>query len=352
MVADGKKRYLYVGLGGEGEHIGSGGLYRRRDGEREWESINSGLPKNPQVRALAAHPQKPNIVFAGTQEGPYRSDDFGHRWEPLEVPGGKGDVWSLAFHPKNPKVIFAGYEPCAIFCSEDGGDSWRRMDTRNVIFPHITTYMPPLGKRVIEIAFDPVQPQDMYAAIEVGGLLASKDGGESWESIIDGPYVKNNTLDLHGVQVSPALPGTVFIVTQTAMFRSRDRGRRWEHVRLEEMFPGGTYCRDLAISPHDSRTMYLAAGAGGGSAMGAAEKGALFQSRDAGGTWSQIGPNVAPTSRMFQVAVDPLDSDRIFCCARAGQVYESLDGGNTWVEGQVPGEMSRSRHVYVMTRGR
>jgi photosystem II stability/assembly factor-like uncharacterized protein len=351
MVTGNKKRYLYVGLGGEGEHIGSGGLYRRGDGDGEWESINSGLSKNPQVRALAVHPERSNIVFAGTHEGPYRSDDFGRHWEPLEVPGGKGDVWSLAFHPEDPKVIFAGYERCSIFRSEDGGGSWRQMDTKNVVFPHITTYMPPLGKRVIEIAFDPANPADMYAAIEVGGLLASHDGGESWESIIDGPYIKNNTLDLHGVQVSPALPGTVFIVTQTAMFRSRDRGRRWEHVQIEEMFPGGTYCRDLAISPHESRTMYLAAGAGGGSAMGVAEKGALFQSRDAGETWGRIDLGDVPTSRMFQVVIDPSDSRRIYCCARAGQFYESLDGGSTWAGSQVPGEMSRSRHVYVIARG-
>ncbi|GIT43763.1 MAG: hypothetical protein Ct9H300mP11_16990 [Chloroflexota bacterium] len=42
--------------------------------------------------------------------------------------------------------------------------------------PHITTYMAPTGKRVIGMAFDPSNTQDIYAAIEVGGLLASRDG--------------------------------------------------------------------------------------------------------------------------------------------------------------------------------
>jgi len=130
---------------------------------------------------------------------------------------------------------------------------------------------------------------DMYAAIEVGGLLASRDGGESWESITDGLYVRNNTLDLHGVQVSPAAPGTVYIIAQVAMFRSRDRGHHWEHVQVEEMFPGGSYCRGLLVAPNDPHTMYLAAGAGGGGApRGTQEAGALFRSLDIGETWERV----------------------------------------------------------------
>ena len=105
----------------------------------------------------------------------------------------------------------------------------------------------------------------MYAAIEVGGLLGSRDGGESWTSLLDGPYVRNNTLDLHGVQVSSAAPGIVYIITQVAMFRGRDRGRHWEHIQIDEMFPGGSYCRGLLVAPNDPKIIYLAAGAGVGA---------------------------------------------------------------------------------------
>ena len=88
--------------------------------------------------------------------------------------------------------------------------------------------------------------------------------------MIDGPYLRNNTLDLHQVEVSSAAPGTVHIATQTAMFRSRDKGARWEHVQVEEMFPGGSYCRDLLVAPDDPKTIYLAAGAGGGGSAATA----------------------------------------------------------------------------------
>ena len=85
--------------------------------------------------------------------------------------------------------------------------------------------------------------------------------------------------------------------------------------------------------------------------MDATEQGALFRSRDAGETWGRIDLGDAPASRMFQAVLDPADSGRVYCCARTGQVYESQDGGNAWAKGQVPGEMSRSRHVYCMAHG-
>ena len=352
MAQNEHRTHVYVGLAGEGENIAEGGLLRRVEGEDDWRSVTNGLPEQPQVRALLVHPDDPAIVYAGTQLGVYRSDDRGDHWEALESPREGMDVWSLAFHPSDPDIIYAGYEPCSIYKTENGGESWKRMDTDRVAFPNVTTYMPPLAKRVIGIAADPSDPSDMYASIEVGGLLASRDGGESWDSITDGLYTENHTVDLHGVQVSPAAPGTVFIIAQVAMFRSRDRGHRWEHIRFGEMFPGGSYCRGLIVAPDDPNTLYLAAGAGGGGApAGTEEAGALFRSRDTGETWDRVDIGDTPPSRMFQIAIDRATPSNVYCCTGYGHFYASGDGGETWTGSDLPVEMSRSRHVYPMVAG-
>ena len=351
MTSNGHITHVYVGLAGEGDNIAEGGLYRMALGG-EWQLAEKGLPPQPQVRALLVHPDRPSVVYAGTQRGVYRSGDRGEHWEALEAPRDGQDVWSLAFHPSDPDVIFAGYEPCSIYRTLDGGETWRQMDTERVHYPNVTTYMQPLAKRVIGITADPSDPSDVYGAVEVGGLLASRDGGESWDSITDGLYVRNNTVDLHGVQVSAAAPGTVYIITQVAMFRSRDRGGRWEHVRFGEMFPGGSYCRGLIVAPDDPRTMYLAAGAGGGGApQGTQEAGALFRSRDVGETWERIDIGGTPPSRMFQIAIDRAAPSNVFCSAGYGQFYASADGGDNWTGSEIPVEMSRSRHVYPMVSG-
>ena len=263
-----------------------------------------------------------------------------------------GDVWSLAAHPNDPNVLFAGYDQCRVCCSEDGGATWQKMDTANINFPHITMTPTEICKRVIGISVDPNNPQDVYGAIEVGGLIASRDGGATWKSITDGHYTRLGPVDLHGVQVNPSAPGLVYIITQLAMFRSRERGENWEFVPIDEMFPGGSYCRGLIVDPTNPSNMYLAAGAGGGSAPpGTEEAGVLIRSRDAGETWEQVELGEVAPSRMFQIAIDRQAPSHVYCCDRDGHVYSSYDGGDTWSKSQVPGEMARGRHVYPMVCG-
>ena len=352
MAVAGHWTHAYLGLAGEGDYIGEGGLLRKADGEDEWQDISAGLPENPQVRALMLSRDNPQRLFAGTQDGVFRSDDRGKSWQALGDPSDGREVWSLAAHPNDANVIFAGYEPCAIARSTDGGDTWQEMDTSRVRFPHITTYMPPLGKRVIGIAIDPVDPANMYAAIEVGGLLGSRDGGLSWEQLLDGPFLRNNTLDLHEVQVSAAAPDTVQIATQIAMFRGRDHGRRWEHVQAPDQFLGGSYCRDLLVAPDDPKTLYLAAGAGGGAAPpDTVQSGTLLRSRDIGETWEAIDLGEKPPGRMMQVAIDPADPARLSCAAYSGEVYDSADGGQTWRKTLLPVEATRYLHIYPLVLG-
>ena len=352
MVATNHRTYTYVGMAGEGDFIGDGGIFRQADGEDGWQDISAGLPGNPQVRALLLRSDNSSVVYAGTQDGVYRSSDRGASWEALSDPSDDREVWSLAANPSDPDTIFAGYEPCAIARSRDGGNTWQDMDTSGVIFPHITTYMPPLGKRVIGIAIDPVDPNNMYAAIEVGGLLASHDGGETWAQLMDGPYLRNNTLDLHAAQVSAADHDTVQIATQIAMFRGKQNGTRWEHVQVDDMFPGGSYCRDLAIAPDDPSTIYLASGAGGGAAPpDTVPEGALFRSKDLGETWERLELSDVPPGRMMQVSIDPAAPSRISCAAYSGEVYSSSDNGQTWKKSMLPVESTRYLHIYPMVCG-
>ena len=60
MTGNQHRTFVYVGLAGEGDNIGQGGLYRLEEGEEKWEPVSNGLPENPQVRALLIHPENPN----------------------------------------------------------------------------------------------------------------------------------------------------------------------------------------------------------------------------------------------------------------------------------------------------
>ena len=121
--------YLYLGLAGEtgrGRVVHSG-LYRLEDGGGEWQALSGGLPEAPAVRALAVHPVRPEIVYAGAQDGVYRSGDRGEHWEKAALPGHGLPAWSILFHPHDPDVILAGCENCEIYRSDDGGERWTRL---------------------------------------------------------------------------------------------------------------------------------------------------------------------------------------------------------------------------------
>src|SRR5712692_5849433 len=115
--------YVYVGLAGETApgRVVKSGLYRMAVGDDRWEFVTRGLPEAPAIRAIAIHPDNSELVYVGTQNGPYRSTDQGNHWEKLNVPDHGLPVWSLLFDPRDPKVMYAGYENCEIFRSEDGG---------------------------------------------------------------------------------------------------------------------------------------------------------------------------------------------------------------------------------------
>ena len=357
-TANGHRTNVYVGLGGEsalivgaeGTPLGEGGLYRLTEGDSKWAAVENGLPENPQVRALLVNPDNPDTVYAGTQDGVYRSDDHGENWRRTDTLS--GEVWSLTAHPNDSSIMFAGYDQGRVCRSDDGGESWRQLNTKGLLHPHITMNPYEIVKRVIGLSVDPAHPNDVYGAIEVGGLIASRDGGETWSCITDGHYTRMGPVDLHGVQVNASNPGLVYIITQLAMFRSRERGQSWEFVPIDEMFDGGSYCRDLVVAPHDPSIMYLAAGAGGGSSpSGTVDAGVLMRSTDAGESWDRVDLGEIAPARMFQIAIDRHSPSNVYCCDRDGHVYCSGDNGDSWKRTDVPVEMSRGRHVYPMVAG-
>jgi photosystem II stability/assembly factor-like uncharacterized protein len=335
--------YVYVGLAGEtaaGRPMQSG-LYRMAAGHDRWELITRGLPEAPAIRAIAPHPEQAGMVYVGTQHGPYRSTDHGEHWEKLDVPDHGLPVWSLLVAPHDPRVLYAGYENCEIFRSEDGGAHWEQLPVV-VRFPEITVaHGANPAKRILELAVSPADPNEIYGAIEVGGLIRSLDGGEHWENVSHGQYVNDDTVDMHGVLVGRWRPGTVFAISRAGLFSSTDQGAHWASARLEPLNPKGqTYCRDIRETPGDPRTMWVAAGATFQS-----EVGVLFRSKDGGASWSRVDMGLKPQSTMFAVAFDERQPRRMFTAASGGEVFASEDGGTSWTARPLP---AGATQIYAM----
>jgi photosystem II stability/assembly factor-like uncharacterized protein len=276
-----------------------------------------------------------------TDEGIWSSDDADENWRRLSAPRPGLAVWSLARHPNDLNTILAGYEPCAIYRSSDDGMTWSMLPV-NTTFPAISTH-PDIPKRVISIAIDPTNTEQIYASVEVGGLLRSLNGGQSWENVIDGIYLDEGFVDVHSVIISAKYSGLLTIATRFGTFRSDDRGGHWRDLRAPRLRPAGSYCRVLRYAPGDSETIYLAAGSDFDG-----DRSALCISRDNGANWQMAEPGVWLKTPIFGLAVGPNYPDHVFFSSKIGQIVYSLDRGKSWAVNPLP---HGAGHVFSLAVG-
>ena len=142
--------------------------------------------------------------------------------------------------------MYAGYENCEIYRSDDGGERWSQLPV-SVRFPEVTVGPGAnLAKRVLMMSGSASDPDELYGAVEVGGMIRSLDGGEHWDNLSHGQYLNDDYVDMHGVLASTFRPGTAISIGRAGMFRSTDRGDHWLGVPLDPLnAKGQTYCRSI-----------------------------------------------------------------------------------------------------------
>lgn len=321
--------FVYVGLGSEGGAEGYG-LYRRSIDGDTWELKSDGLPADPEIRCIAIAPNDPSIIYTGAQDGLYRSNDRGESWEKVDLPGATVPIWSAEFHPNDPEVVYAGGEDAKLCVSKDGGNSWKLLPV-NATFPSVTTTPQMMPKRVIGISVDPHSPDEIYAAVEVGGLIKSSDGGATWESVSEGHYQNDDPVDMHSVLVSSHRPRHVSTISRIGLSRSADGGKHWSPGRIQMLSQGGTYCRVIREHPTDPNTLYVGAGP-----EFRGTPGALFRSRDGGDNWNQVNLGLKLNCTLFGFAINRDEPSQMYAATRNGQVVGSHDGGKTWEDYSLP----------------
>ena len=89
--------------------IGSG-LWLSPDGGDSWRRAGGGLWGESRVFGLTLHAAEPRTLFAGANDGIYKSADGGQSFARLESPMNACDVWKIAVDPNNPDILFAGFD--------------------------------------------------------------------------------------------------------------------------------------------------------------------------------------------------------------------------------------------------
>jgi photosystem II stability/assembly factor-like uncharacterized protein len=296
------------------------GIIRSLDSGETWQrvGINQGLHSDALVRAIISHPQKPELLLAGTDKGLYRSENGGQTWKLQDSPLSRYCVWALAIDPADPQIMYAGTgtpNPATIFRSSDGGKSWEQRPVK------VAEECPAVGvPRVTGIAIDPTNRQDIWVGLEVDGVRRSTDGGDTWTSING----KIPNPDVHNVAVAAGPPKTVVVVVNNDVYTSIDGGASWTPVGVREVFPY-TYPRGIIVQPGSPNVIFLTIG---DATPG--RTGTVMRSKDTGKTWESLSLPVPPNTAMWVVNSQPFDPQVVLAGSRYGYLYRSDDGGDSW----------------------
>jgi photosystem II stability/assembly factor-like uncharacterized protein len=294
------------------------------------------------------------VLYAGVRGGGlYRSDDGGKRWTRVGEGVLSDKIRALALDPSNPKVVYVGTEPAALWKSEDEGKTWKEIagvkklaDERKWTYP-----VPTIQPHLRSIVVDPKSSSRLCLAAQVGGVLLSEDGGESWRDVrypID--------LDVHSVTFDPADSSVIYAATGGGenfpdptpppkgrpLYRSVDGGKSWESIT--DSFQR-TYSVPVRVHPKDSRILYV----------GVAEdppplwlkrptmaNGVLMRSSNRGTSWEQLIEGLPnPFQSMVEcIDFDPDEPDHVFIGTggegarfiklEEGELYHSEDRGDHW----------------------
>jgi len=339
-----------AGYVGRPDEKGSVGVFRRGVTDDAWCHVL------PQLEALTVlvHPTDPAVVFAGTVDGVWRSTDRGATFQPTRFPDTGKAIWSLLVDARDPRWIYAGASPVDVYRSDDCGESWRRLPNPG-IKDRATA---PFAVRVMRMVQHPQRPDEIYAALEVNGVMRTTDSGETWEDLSadlirlsELPHLKSKIvsdtfaegmLDGHAIAISAAAPDAVVLACRMGLFRSADHGRTWTDMEMKKFSPV-TYGRDVKVAPQDANTMYCAL-----SVAAASKNGGVYRSRDAGQTWQRFD-KVEVHGTIMSVGLSQTDPHQVYIGARyQGELFGTLDGGQSWTALPLPGPV---KDIYCVACG-
>lgn len=262
---------------------------------------------------------------------------------------------AIAVSPHDANKVYVGSEPVAIFVSDDGGETWRETngarehwEQRRYKYP-----VPSVAPHIRHLLVDWEDPRYVYASLQVGGILRSEDGGNTWLEVRADDFDP----DVHSIFQHPSDPQVIFAVTggggpvETAgdmsgyapplphgrpLYRSRDRGKTWECVSPD-------FHRHYGIAmnavPGPQVTFIAGVGRDAPPFWAKRDEGAdaiVMASSDGGSSWKPLMDGLPPK---FTTMVEAVEVDR-----KRGNRILIGTGGDRMREG---GKPQRTSAVYV-----
>jgi photosystem II stability/assembly factor-like uncharacterized protein len=314
------------------------------------------------------------VLLVGTTKGAFLISGGTDRsgWS---VSGPLCDGWPINHVIGDPATgtLWAGgggeFNGAGVWRSEDGGatwavarltqgqiDVWAASDPAMAEFLGWTETPLPFGDAFEQVWSLGYGHGTLYAGIKPAGLLASRDGGRTWDKVhglTDHTSAENwipggAGLVLHTIVPHPADPATLWVgISAAGVFATEDGGKSWE--RRNRLSNADAEPHPHPAAPRDGETGHCvhnmmldpASGDGGGDRLYQQNHHGVWRSADGGRSWDYITAGL-PSTFGFPIRVHPRDPDTIWTLPLNGDmagrfppdaaaaVWRSRDGGASW----------------------
>lgn len=328
----------------------TGGLYTSTDGGAQWTRRRAVTTWSVSVSATGE-------ALAACQDGLFRSTDGGAAWSAVALPT-PGTLplkrFAVAIAPSDPTVAYAWAADAA-----EKARLWRRADGT---WAKVT---PPAGLDTGQAWYDwflGVAP-DSVDRVYVGAIDAYRGDRSgttwTWEDITTRRTGGDSIHpDQHAIAFDPGDADVVYIGNDGGLFRSPDRGTRWEHLNngleitefeyLAQDFTnpqwvlGGTQDNGTNRFTGSSSWTHVQDGDGGDCAVCHADPGTVFHTffemnlersdqRGDFGTWHDVSPLVLAGERsLFYPPLETSATNGRTVALGGGALYVSRDNANHW----------------------
>jgi len=295
---------------------GDNGVLISYDSGNSWAELNTGL-KTRHIATIEVDTMTHNLYLGTFYDGIYKSQPNGGIWQKISSNINSATCIDIDVCHSDPDRAFIVAKN-GLFRTEDAGESWSYI---NVGMP---IYCGP-----VDVAIDKYISNRLYVAsgstLFLGvepvpnGLYISNDNGASWDFFNNGLPDSTTFRDI-AISYLDEANRRIFISSLYCIYYSDDMGESW--TSCDANLPDDIGKPFVKVAPSDPFTI----------AIGDYLPNRVFISHDRGDTWQQTGPiPQVEYARLKDLVFDPYNADHIIVSSFLQGIFESTNGGESWV---------------------